>query len=130
MDSIPLGVYELTTKEKAKNEKRLKEALNDMFRKILKAEFPELYKRTVSAKLRNKILNRDYFKCQYCGIDLRENADYNLPPTVDHVNPVRSGGKDDPKNFVACCRRCNIGKLDFTEFEYKDRNIKLEKVSD
>lgn len=125
MDSIPLDAYELTINQKAKDEKRLKDFLNEMFRKILKEEFPELFKRTISAKLRNKILKRDNYKCQYCGVDLRENSDYHFPPMVDHVNSVRSGGKDDPKNLVACCWRCNIGKSDYTDFEYKDRNSKL-----
>ena len=121
LDTITLSPYELTMKEKTKDEIRLKDELNKNFLKILRKEFPNLFSRTISAKLRNEVLERDNYYCQYCGIDLRENLDNVFPPTVDHVNPVRSGGKNNPKNLVACCWRCNSGKKDYNEFIYKDR---------
>lgn len=49
-------------------------------------------------RLARQILERDYFKCNYCG----GRAD-----TVDHVLAKASGGTDHPANLVAACRRCN-----------------------
>jgi len=53
-------------------------------------------------KIRERILIRDGYCCQYCG---SENA-----TTVDHVIPISKGGTDDPENLVAACSRCNYSK--------------------
>ena len=55
-------------------------------------------------KIRERILIRDGFCCQYCG---QENA-----TTVDHVIPISKGGTDEPDNLVAACTRCNYSKND------------------
>jgi 5-methylcytosine-specific restriction endonuclease McrA len=52
-------------------------------------------------KIKQRILRRDQFICQYCG----QEAD-----TVDHVVPRRLGGLDNDENLVAACRRCNLTK--------------------
>jgi len=52
-------------------------------------------------KIKQRILRRDQFICQYCG----QQAD-----TVDHVVPRRLGGLDNDENLVAACRRCNLAK--------------------
>jgi 5-methylcytosine-specific restriction endonuclease McrA len=52
-------------------------------------------------KIKQRILRRDQFICQYCG----QEAD-----TVDHVVPRRLGGLDNDENLVAACRRCNLAK--------------------
>ena len=52
-------------------------------------------------KIKQRILRRDQFICQYCGLE----AD-----TVDHVVPRRLGGLDNDENLVAACRRCNLAK--------------------
>ena len=51
--------------------------------------------------IRNRILRRDLFICQYCN----QEAD-----TVDHVIPRRLGGLDSDDNLVASCKRCNLSK--------------------
>lgn len=60
----------------------------------------------LSKSLRFKVLNRDGFKCVYCG---RGKGD-GVKLHVDHVVPVASGGKDDMDNLVAACQCCNLGK--------------------
>ena len=52
-------------------------------------------------KIKQRILRRDGFICQYCG----QEAD-----TVDHVVPRRLGGNDVDDNLVASCRKCNLSK--------------------
>ncbi len=49
-----------------------------------------------------RILERDRYRCRYCGshIDL----------SIDHVVPVIQGGDNSEGNLVACCRRCNSRK--------------------
>jgi len=54
---------------------------------------------------RENILNRDKFKCQYCGkiCNLKEL-------TIDHVIPKSQGGKNTWNNLVAACKPCNAYK--------------------
>ena len=54
------------------------------------------------SKIRERILIRDGYCCQYCG---QEDA-----TTVDHILPISKGGTDDPDNLVAACSRCNYSK--------------------
>jgi hypothetical protein len=54
-------------------------------------------------QIRETILRRDQYICQYCGQD----AD-----TVDHVIPISKGGNDLPDNLMAACKRCNYSKSD------------------
>ena len=54
-----------------------------------------------------KILKRDHYHCQYCGLDGMTNFENSLIMTVDFVLPRARKGKKDPKNLVAACRPCN-----------------------
>jgi 5-methylcytosine-specific restriction endonuclease McrA len=51
--------------------------------------------------IRERILRRDGYICQYCG----QEAD-----TVDHIIPRRLGGNDVDSNLFSSCRRCNLSK--------------------
>lgn len=62
-------------------------------------------RKALSKRLRFAILNRDGFRCQYCGA-----AAPNVPLVVDHVNPVALGGGNHPENLRAACFVCNSGK--------------------
>lgn len=64
-------------------------------------------RRSVSQKLRFEILNRDNFKCVYCG----RSADCEgVVLHVDHRQSVRDGGATSPDNLVTACSDCNLGK--------------------
>ncbi len=58
----------------------------------------------ISKKLRFEIFKRDAFTCQYCG---------KTPPSVilevDHIHPVKHGGKNHD-NLLTACFDCNRGK--------------------
>ena len=51
--------------------------------------------------IRERILRRDGYICQYCG----QEAD-----TVDHVIPRRLGGLDSDDNLLSACYKCNLAK--------------------
>lgn len=57
-----------------------------------------------------KILERDNFVCQYCGLDGRASFENALVMRVDFVKPRARKGKKDPANLVACCTPCNTIK--------------------
>ncbi len=62
-------------------------------------------RQAISNSLRFAILERDHFKCRYCGCSASEKELY-----VDHVIPIASGGGNDPTNLVTACFECNSGK--------------------
>jgi 5-methylcytosine-specific restriction endonuclease McrA len=57
-----------------------------------------------------KILERDNYVCQYCGLDGRASFENALVMRVDFVVPRARKGKKDPANLVACCTPCNTIK--------------------
>jgi hypothetical protein len=56
------------------------------------------------------ILERDQYRCQYCGLDGLASFENALAMSVDFVVPRARKGKKDPRNLVACCRSCNMIK--------------------
>ena len=60
----------------------------------------------ISKKLRFTVLQRDKFRCVYCGAEPEEKE-----LQVDHVKPVSKGGNNELFNLVTSCRSCNIGKF-------------------
>lgn len=55
--------------------------------------------------LRERILERDGFRCAYCGDVAPEEF-----LTLDHVEPRMRGGDRSEGNLVAACRACNARK--------------------
>lgn len=72
--------------------------------------------------LRFKILERDNFKCYYCGA---EAPDVKLE--VDHLLSVEKGGGDNEENLVASCYKCNRGKKGYLIKKVKERDIEALK---
>jgi hypothetical protein len=62
----------------------------------------------VSVSLRFQVLERDKFRCRYCG--RTPQMGYTL--CVDHVVPVSKGGPTTLENLAAACEDCNMGKSD------------------
>ena len=57
-----------------------------------------------------KILERDDYRCQYCGLDGRASFENALMMRIDFVVPRARKGKKEPGNLVACCTPCNTIK--------------------
>src|SRR5579862_6279133 len=66
-----------------------------------------------------RILERDRFRCQYCGLDAMSNFENSLIMTVDFVHPRARKGKKSSENLVTACRPCNVikGYRVFADFE-------------
>jgi hypothetical protein len=60
----------------------------------------------VPPQLRFRVLQRDGFRCQYCGRSARDGAQLHL----DHVTPVSAGGETHEGNLITACEQCNLGK--------------------
>ena len=59
----------------------------------------------ITPEIRLQILERDGYKCYYCKHPLTLKIAH-----IDHVLPVRRGGKTEIENLVAACPSCNISK--------------------
>ena len=57
-----------------------------------------------------EILERDKYRCQYCGLDGLASFENSLVMSVDFVVPRARKGKKDSSNLVAACRPCNLLK--------------------
>ena len=66
-----------------------------------------------------QVLDRDGYRCQYCGLDGLDNFENSLVMSVDFVVPRARQGKKDSHNLVVACRACNLikGKRVFTSLE-------------
>jgi len=66
-----------------------------------------------------KILERDRYRCQYCGLDGLASFENSLVMSVDFVVPRARKGKKDAGNLVTACRPCNLikGRHVFANFD-------------
>lgn len=88
----------------------------------------------INLKLRQKILERDQYACQLCGHKGNEPyADGEIVRLeVDHIIPLKQGGKTVEENLWTLCSRCNAGKkslLDYPE-TVKNKIISLNLPDD
>lgn len=61
--------------------------------------------RYISSSVRVSVLNRDRYKCVFCG---RNSQQVELE--VDHIIPFSKGGSNDINNLQTLCFDCNRGK--------------------
>jgi 5-methylcytosine-specific restriction endonuclease McrA len=61
----------------------------------------------VAAQVRFGILQRDGFRCRYCG---RPGNAPGVVLHVDHVVPVAAGGATTEDNLLTARDECNLGK--------------------
>ena len=80
--------------------------------KTEKAEVRSLSKRKkqkrsryISASVRVSVLNRDGYRCVFCGRSAKQ-----VELEVDHIIPFSQGGSNDLNNLQTLCFDCNRGK--------------------
>ena len=73
----------------------------------------------LTSKEGHGVLDRDRYRCQYCGLDGMANFENSLVMSVDFVLPRSQKGSKKPENLVASCRACNVikGRRVFKNFE-------------
>lgn len=62
-------------------------------------------RRDIGDARRFQVLQRDRFRCRYCGAHGSE-----VELHIDHVKPLSAGGSNAITNLVTSCRACNLGK--------------------
>ncbi|MGA2121530.1 MAG: HNH endonuclease [Methanoregula sp.] len=78
-----------------------------------KVRYSKENSRNVSLSLRYKVLNRDHFKCVFCGKN--PSTDFGTKLHIDHIIPFSKGGKSTLENLQTLCDSCNLGKSDSQE---------------
>ncbi|HEX8946901.1 MAG TPA: HNH endonuclease [Candidatus Paceibacterota bacterium] len=64
--------------------------------------------RNISLSLRLQVLNRDNFRCVFCGKS--PATDLGTKLHIDHIQPFSRGGKSELENLQTLCEECNLGK--------------------
>ena len=58
----------------------------------------------------HRVLERDHYRCQYCGLDGMSSFENSLIMGVDFVYPRERMGRRHASNLVASCRACHTIK--------------------
>jgi len=64
--------------------------------------------RNINLKLRFRVLQRDNFKCCFCGSSPAKDPAIELH--IDHILPWSNGGETVIDNLQTLCSKCNLGK--------------------
>ncbi len=75
------------------------------------------FARTISAKLRAEVLDRNGFTCQMCGLTPGDIDPFTKRPVRLHVGHIKDkslGGKDEILNLRTLCSTCNQGAKNIT----------------
>lgn len=75
---------------------------------------------TRKRELRDKLLKRAKWRCEYCGC-----AVDRVTMTVDHWVPQALGGTNKPDNLRSTCGPCNAEKGNMTPWEWITREAKV-----
>jgi hypothetical protein len=78
----------------------------------------------INQKLRLKVLERDRFTCQLCGHKAQDKyADgEQVRLEIDHISPLKQGGKTTEENLWTLCSRCNAGKKSLFDYPETVKN--------
>lgn len=66
--------------------------------------------RNINLKIRFRVLQRDNFKCCFCGASPAK--DPNVELHIDHIIPWSKNGETVIENLQTLCSKCNLGKSD------------------
>lgn len=68
--------------------------------------FAKNQRRLLTKELRRKIIERDNYTCQICGKYMPDEVGLH----VDHIIPIKKGGKSVESNLQVLCDKCNLHK--------------------
>lgn len=60
-------------------------------------------RKLMTAELREEIARRDNYTCQICGKYMPDGVGLH----IDHIIPIKKGGKSVPSNLQVLCSKCN-----------------------
>lgn len=63
--------------------------------------------------------------CFYCGKKMKK-----ISKTIDHINPIKSGGSNCYSNLLVCCKRCNSIKGGYTIWQLIEQLQKRYRFAD
>jgi len=70
------------------------------------------------ATIRLQVLNRDSFRCIFCGRSPATEVGVKLH--IDHIVPFSKGGKSTLDNLQTLCSDCNLGKSDRPDMKFSN----------
>ncbi len=76
-----------------------------------------VFSRSISAKLRAEVLDRNGFTCQMCGLtpgEIDPSTGRKVRLHIGHIIDKSLGGKDELSNLRALCSTCNQGAKNIT----------------
>ena len=59
----------------------------------------------ISGAVQQKVWVADGLKCMYCKVQMGKS-----PLSIDHFEPLETGGANDTSNFLSACKSCNKKK--------------------
>ena len=63
-------------------------------------------RKLMTKELRQQIKERDHYTCQICGKVMLDEVGLH----IDHIIPIKQGGKSVPENLQVLCDKCNLAK--------------------
>lgn len=88
-----------------------------LLKEVPPARSPIRFTRSISAKLRAQVLDRNGFTCQMCGLtpgDIDPATGRKVRLHIGHIMDKSLGGKDELSNLRALCSTCNQGAKNIT----------------
>lgn len=82
--------------------------ISDKYEKNTKIEYKSENSRNISLSLRLAVLNRDNFRCVFCGKSPATDLWTKLH--IDHIKPFSKWGKSTLENLQTLCAECNLWK--------------------
>lgn len=82
--------------------------------------YDNLIRKKLTRQERAKIYGQYNGHCAYCGVEI-EFKDMQ----VDHIHPLRKGGKDELENMICACRSCNHYKSTLTIEQFRKELSKM-----
>lgn len=88
-----------------------------LLREAPKERSDVVFARSISAKVRAEVLDRNGFTCQMCGLtpgEIDPSTGRKVRLHIGHIVDKSLGGKDELSNFRTLCSTCNQGAKNIT----------------